>query len=141
MARYLLVEVDENERAARLREKLDGVEGLVVIGVFGKPTKFCECEVDSGRSILGKKFGWWVCPTCRHPKFDALHNCVKNLLDMPDLPTEFRTVYLGIREPFRSPVERTGLKIIRIKMRMIDENWAKLQRRKKRHPRMRRNKG
>ena len=140
MARYVLVEVDENDRADHLREKLDGVPGLRVIALFGKPTKFCECQEDSGRSKLGRKFGWWCCPECGHPKPNAKHYGVRNLLDQVDLPVQYRMVYLGITEPFCTPAEQYGQKVIDIKVRMIAENWAKVQRRMKRvrRPRARR---
>lgn len=138
MARYLLVQVDENDRAERLRVKLNAVEGLLTIGMFAKPTLFCECEQDSGRSERYYKFGWWLCPQCRRPKKDTKQYGLVNLLDQPQPPVEYWNINLTIREPYQSPYERTGRKVILKKLEMIAENWKKIQRRKKRRPRARR---
>jgi hypothetical protein len=140
MARYVLVEVDENDRADRLREKLDGVPGLRVIAMFGKPTKFCECDPMSDRSKRGKTYGWWCCPNCSMPKTDAMQSGLTNLLDQPGLPSQYRMVSLNIREPFSTPAEHYGQNVIDIKIQQIRDNWVKVQRRMKRvrRPRARR---
>ena len=140
MARYVLIQIDENDRVVRLIAKLSGIPGLQVIGLFGKPTQFCECEVLSDRSVRGKKYGWWVCPNCKKPKTDAMQSGLTNLMDQPDLPTQYRMVSLNVREPFSRPAEHYGQKVIDIKIQQIKDNWVKAQRRLKRvrRPRARR---
>jgi hypothetical protein len=138
MARYLLVQVDKNDTADRLRERLDVVGGLKVIAMFGKPNRFCACEVDTGRSLRGPRFGWRICPNCSAPKEDAMQSALINLLDEPDTPAKFRNVFLTIREPYASPAEHYGQKVIDITKEQIQQSWAKIQRRKKRRPRARR---
>lgn len=140
MARYLLVQVDRNETADRLREKLDAVPGLLTIAIFGKPTQFCDCIVPTEQSRRGRKYGWWCCPTCSKPKVDAHQTGLTNLLDNPELPVQYRMVSLNIREPFSTPEEHYGAKVIATKIQMIKDNWAKVQRRAKRvrRPRARR---
>jgi hypothetical protein len=111
MARYLLVEVDENDRAIKLMEKLNDVTGLRVIGLFGKPTQFCECEGPWENSIRGKKYGWYVCPSCGNPRPLGPHQRPRNLLE-GDTPETMQNVFLSIREPYQTAEERHGTKAI-----------------------------
>lgn len=140
MARYLLVQVDQNDRAEALRLKLDAIPGIETIAVFGKPTQFCECEYPGERSIRGRKFGWWCCSNCSKPHRDSIQPTIRNILDRPDLPAQYNMVMLHIREPFSTPEEHYGERTIEIKIQQIKDNWAKLQRRTKRarRPRARR---
>lgn len=110
MARYLLVMVDNNESADRLRYKLDRVSGIKVVGLFAKPTKFCEgkCQVgvQDARSIVGRKFGWRLCPVCHLPK--RTFHYLKNLI-APDTPIRFWDMFLQINEPWENdPVGKYG---------------------------------
>jgi hypothetical protein len=132
MARYLLVQVDDNDRAEALRLKLDAVHGIKTIAVFGKPTQFCECEVPAKRTIRGKKYGWWCCPKCSKPKADAIQPTMRNILDRPDMPAQYTMVMLHIREPFSTPEEHYGARVVETKIQQIKENWAKVLRRRKR---------
>lgn len=137
MARYLLVQVDENDKADRLREKLDAVHGLTVVGMFAKPTMFCECEVKSDYSVRGKAKGWWVCPECRKPKEDALQSALPNLMEGVDTPAKFQNSFLTIREPYLHPLERSGPTAIANALMEQVTNKAKHARRRARRSRAR----
>ena len=73
MTRYVLVEVDNNDSADALVTKLGKVRGMRVAGLFGVPTKYCDCPKDDGyhqgRDIVrGAKLGWWVHYKCRRAR-------------------------------------------------------------------------
>lgn len=86
MARYVLVEFDDNAAAQRFVEKVNGEYAAVdpqyntrrVRAVWGKPTRFCDC--DSGTKGAnpyrrGEKSGWWLHAQCGRPsRFWALGN-------------------------------------------------------------------
>lgn len=94
-SRYLLLEFDDDEAAAKLQLQINeaSLRGRPyrVIGLFAKPTKYCECDPKNhttgraGDATLkrGRKFGWWVCTTCKRPS-DGLHGLV-NLLKPSDI--------------------------------------------------------
>ena len=120
MARYILIEVDDNETAGDLvaalqadgemhfYHKLDGDEYKVksvaakVVGLFAKPTKFCTCPNPGDRSVKGAKFGWWVHADCGKPKAGGNQH-PRNLLEPEGYkpPAHERWGYLGIWEPRR----------------------------------------
>ena len=73
MARYLVVEVDNDPQAEALQEALAGKETMRVVGVFQKPIKFCECGPLSDHEqalqvTRGSKYGWRVHRKCRLPR-------------------------------------------------------------------------
>jgi hypothetical protein len=122
MARYILIEVDDNEAAGdfiyALQNYPDGiffhkkllggnvdhdeykVEQLGsarVRGLMGKPSQFCECVNPGDKQVLGKKFGWYVHAECAKPlRGHAQHP--RNLLDPEGMPSRERMFYLGIWE-------------------------------------------
>lgn len=121
MARYILIEVDDNEVAGDLVKalqsegemhfyhKLPGTEldyqvkavKAKVRALFAKPVNFCECP-PSANAVRGKTFGWHVCPTCgKAKKGECQHP--RNLLDSPDARLTDRDLYLGIWEPGKPP--------------------------------------
>lgn len=123
MARYVLVEFEENDDAEKFVEainngkvfyttphrKLEGEFSVVqpngdttVRALFAKPTQFCQCSNPGDRSVRGAKFGWYVHAACGKPKQSSWQH-PRNLLDPPDLPTRQRSCYLGIVEPAGSP--------------------------------------
>src|SRR5690242_14394084 len=65
MPRYLLIELDSNDSADRMRAQIDTAEaagkGMRVVAMFSKPAALCECQVRSKKSARGAKFGWWLC--------------------------------------------------------------------------------
>lgn len=73
MARYVLIEVDDNEAANRLMTKLSQLKGMRIAGLFGVPQQYCECPKDEGYHqdkmvVRGSKLGWWVHRTCRRAR-------------------------------------------------------------------------
>lgn len=133
MARYLLVQVDDNDRAEKLRQKLDPVAGIRVVGMFARPTKFCDCKTESAiginaRSVQGAKYGWRLHEECRRPK--RLFHQLKNLLDPEDLnmAIQYRDLFLNIREPYAPPLEKYGADLINAQVERSEETWARLAR-------------
>lgn len=109
MARYLLVEVDANDTAERLRAQIDKAgeaKGMRVVGMFTKASQLCNCEVRSETSVRGAKFGWRLCPECRKPK-TAGAQTLYNMLDDPDTPTKYRELWIGVRWVWRDGVVAT----------------------------------
>lgn len=100
MPRYLLVEIDSNDSADRMRAQIDTAEaagkGLRVVAMFAKPPRLCECVTSSGKSARGAKFGWWLCPECRRPRSGSSQT-LRNLLDDPDTPSKYLDVFLSVR--------------------------------------------
>src|SRR3954452_19124131 len=100
MARYILLEVDDNAMAgdlvAALQDNPQGVffykhmasgdeeyvvtalEGARVRGLMAKPVKFCECK-PVGPVVMGAKLGWIVCTKCGKPYEGACQH-PRNLL-------------------------------------------------------------
>jgi hypothetical protein len=85
MGRYVLLEFDDNIAGDKFVEmlqaaqesgerELDVTAGIIaaahsqVTAVYTKPAGLCACKSDLDNSLRGKKFGWWVCPTCKRPK-------------------------------------------------------------------------
>jgi ribosomal protein L37AE/L43A len=120
VARYILVEVDDNETAGDLVAALDGSDRVFfykspplgsggeftiqtltakVVGLFAKPVKFCECPNPGDKQVRGAKFGWWVHAACGKPmKGHCQHP--NNLLEPEGYkpPRDERWGYLGIWE-------------------------------------------
>lgn len=117
MARYVLVEVDENDRADRLIQKLEVVPGLRIIGLWFKPTRFCECGGPWDRSIRERKYGVYICPACKRPREFGPHQRPMNLLE-PGVPETMQNVFLSIREPYQTPHEMHGA--VAINKRIVD---------------------
>lgn len=91
MAKYLLIEIDSNTTAERLRAQIDNADeskGMRVVGMFTRATQLCECDPSTyqrsiGNSVVtvrGSKFGWHLCPDCLKPRPGSHHN-LYNLLD------------------------------------------------------------
>jgi hypothetical protein len=138
MARYLLVQVDRNDTADRLREKLDAVKGLKVIAAFAKPTRFCECEVKTEDSTRGDKLGWWICGACRLPKAGVMQH-PRNLLEEDEhgepIPSRFVNAFLTVREPYSTGLERVGQDAIDVLRANVLKNRDKAQRSRRRRSR------
>lgn len=130
MARYLLVQVDDNDRAEKLRIKLDAVDGIKTVGLFGKPTKFCECLKRAPDSRKGKALGFWLCTACGRPKSGAMQ-MPYNLLNDEHTPVQFFNMFLHTREPFRIPTPEV---IARVRANTEDTR-KKLERHRRRRVR------
>lgn len=78
-SRYMLIEFDDEASALKLKEQIDdrsrAGRPLRVVGLFAKPTRFCECGIEGWTTTSrqpsttkrGRKFGWWVCTKCKRP--------------------------------------------------------------------------
>lgn len=108
MARYVLVEFDDNDGAdnfVKLIQQGEGVmdgeqktSGIRIRGVFFKPTQFCSCSSPGDTSVLGAKYGLRIHKECGKPK-PGICQHPRNLLDPKEMPVKFRMEYLGIWEP------------------------------------------
>lgn len=112
MARYILVEVDDNATANRLRAQIDKAgeaKGMRVVGMFRKATQMCECPIRSEKSVLGSRFMWWLCPQCLKPKSGS-HQTLRNMLDWDRLPRGIRhyTIMLSVRWVWDKTTERVA---------------------------------
>jgi hypothetical protein len=107
MARYILIEVDNNATAERLRAQIDNAgeaKGMRVVGMFAKTSKLCSCPKqveslytrDKKVDVRGAKFGWWLCCDCHLPKNGA-GQTLRNLLDAVGTPTKYRDLWLSVR--------------------------------------------
>ena len=84
MTTYILVECEDDNELDNFLEFLRPH----TVGVFKKPTKFCDCE--SSRKppqgwTKGTKYGWWICTMCGKPSerwAESLRDTLgRNLLD------------------------------------------------------------
>jgi hypothetical protein len=90
MARYLLIEVDSNATADRMRAQIDNAgeaKGIRVVGMFTRSTQLCDCVEPvrhqlnkSPIDVRGSKFGWLLCPRCLKPR-STVSQTLYNLLD------------------------------------------------------------
>lgn len=104
MAKYLLVEVDDDRKALALTKKLAGVEGVTVVGRFSMATQLCECEPHTYQrtignalvTVRGAKKGWMICPACARPR-NGNSQILWNEMDAAELPTKFREIHIGVR--------------------------------------------
>lgn len=97
MARYVLVAFEDNNDADNFIRGTDsGAESMEVVGVFFKPTQFCECPQGSSTS-RGKKFGANV-HSCGKPIAGQWQH-PRNLAKADDRTLYEQGLYLGIVEP------------------------------------------
>lgn len=136
MARYMLVAIDDNEKAESLRQKFNSWPGFQVVGMFYKATKFCECGVDDGLSPREQRFGMRLHTKCRRPKVNS-GQLPNNLLYL-DVPQQYQDIRINVMEPLMTPAERYTQKVIDIKRRQIAESAAKYSRKRSRRTRVRR---
>lgn len=114
MAQYVLLSFDDDDEAekfiATARSKdyyvkageggtFIGLENLGdVVGVFRKPTQFCECTPEEKRGTTGfrgPKYGWYVCGRCRKPPANG-NQVIFNLLENDGRPTWKRVLCLQV---------------------------------------------
>ncbi len=73
MAMYLLIEFDDDAQAEALLEKVRGRRSFRPVGLFKKPTLFCECgpipDSQAGHQITrGERWGIYVHRACRRAR-------------------------------------------------------------------------
>jgi hypothetical protein len=100
MARYVLLEFDDDNDAEAFAEmvKHGAPEATMrAVGMYKKPTMFCECPNPGDKSVLGKKYNWWVHKDCGRPKAGHWQN-PRNLLK-PDERIATRQQMISLIEP------------------------------------------
>lgn len=109
MARYLLIEFDDNDSADRMRAQIDSAEGngkrFRVVGMFSRATKLCECATRSETSVRGSKYGWWLCPECRKPKKGS-GQTLWNMLDDEGCPAKYLELAIHVRWVWDKTLDR-----------------------------------
>jgi hypothetical protein len=80
-------------------------KGVEVLGMFAKPTQFCDCARPTESSVRGAKWGWFLDPRCAKPK-RKVWQYPKNLLqklsnkELMGPGKDDRLVTLGIQEGY-----------------------------------------
>lgn len=112
MAKYVVLEFEDDKDADGLVEGLNAVGYILsasenssmwktypnVVGVFKKPTLFCECPPQNNpKSVRGQKWGWWLHKDCGKPRKGNVHH-PRNLI-LPKEASMTDHVYIGVREP------------------------------------------
>jgi ribosomal protein L37AE/L43A len=97
MARYLVIEFDNNDEADNFAEMTADGASMRVVAMYMKPTQFCECPNPEEKSVRGKKYGLWVCRMCNKPH-KKMFQSPKNLL-VPDEKPAQRRMMFNVVEP------------------------------------------
>lgn len=109
MAKYVLLQFDDDEEADEFVKGAQEVgyalsasekssmwkSFFIVVGVFKKPTLFCDCTGKDDKSARGTKWGWWLHKACGKPKRGMTHH-PWNLLHPGEKLTN--NPYIGVRE-------------------------------------------
>jgi hypothetical protein len=114
MAKYVLLQFDKDEDADAfvnilVQDEVSNPTKVTIraLGVYKKPTQFCACpdRLDpNAKSVVGKKFGWYVHAACGKPRANGWHG-PKNLL-RPDEHHGRRRLNLMVVEPQPDSYER-----------------------------------
>lgn len=93
--RLIVIEMDDDEVAERLVEKINATKSARVKGMFQMPRARCRCDnlverfgrlvPAEKRSLRGRQFGWWVHDKCNKPT-KGMHSEAKNLIAREDQP-------------------------------------------------------
>lgn len=138
MARYIVLRIEENDKAERLLQKFEDVDAIVVAGVFVSPTKFCPGKQVCGEDrklIRSRKWGTLHCRVCKLPVSTLPHQ-PRNLLHDPDLHPRFNDgPTLSVWEPFGFPVDKYGVEAIERKKQQVAQASERINRRKRRKAR------
>lgn len=137
MARYIVVRVEDNDKADTLLERLRASRAIRIIGLFAAPTKFCPGKEVCGkdrRVIRSQKTGLTHCRVCRLP-VSTLSHSPKNLLLPLDLHERLVDFRITVWEPYEHPVDKYGQKTIDIKRMRTEEAEAKLRKGRRRQTR------
>lgn len=156
MARYIVVEVEDNAAAQELIDSLtektsDAIRAgnlMRVVGTFVRPNRTCQCpdwqtvnyrdptKLKNEAGVeRGLKFGWWVCSRCKRPR-KAGHQLVNQLLpsDTHEMSTEgweFCVDGLSITSIHKTNINRAKkLTLGWLKKAELKENRAKRRKKK-----------
>lgn len=139
MARYVLIEFDDNNDAETFVKAVEEVQGILVTtqhpkipdqygvvkpshdyrirGLYAKPTRFCECsDVLFNERRKGAKLGWYVHPTCGRPVRGSWQWPRNLLLPQETLPAD-TPLYVATIEPTMTPEEVHEQRLQRIALR------------------------
>jgi len=119
MARYLLIEFENDAQADALRAQIDTAtekgKPFRVVGLFGRPSKWCTCPKPTGyikdELVQGSKYGWWVHTVCKKARMGT-HQC-HNMLpirEVKGLPPEGMTFLINGLSIAEIPVQNIGVK-------------------------------
>lgn len=106
MATYLVIEFDDDAQADALCAQINTAtakgKAFRVVGRFMKPRRNCRCAnsraeyveliTKGAKPVRGAKYGWFVCPNCRRPRFGD--QVVDNLIGVEDVldPSTFSEI-------------------------------------------------
>lgn len=131
MARYVVIEVSDNQVAENLVETINKQtkqgSPFRVVGLFVKPIRTCQCSNAryanyredkakhgwSGGVERGEKFGWWICTKCKRPR-KAGHTLVNQITasdtyvekNAEDPDWEFTVSSLGVGSIYKANIHR-----------------------------------
>lgn len=116
MARHIVVSFEDNNDAEQFIAALK-TEGAVffqddkqhfknintektsILGVFAKPTKFCQCPyTEDMKTVRSANYGWYIHNVCNMPIPGHYQSALKNLMNPPDMDARKNKVFLGVRE-------------------------------------------
>jgi len=109
VARYVLIEFDNDAEADSFVVTINGTDSPFIgtatmraIGVYQKPTMFCECPGVDDTSVRGAKHGWWLHRKCGKPKRGHVQHPLNKLTPDVKPKDQMRRMYIGVNEPLSS---------------------------------------
>lgn len=95
MARLVVVDFDDNAQADAFIDKLKGKKSFRVVGLFARPTSWCECPKPTGYAknevVLGGRYGWWIHRLCRKPR-RGTHQANNLMRPLPISTAKYTTI-------------------------------------------------
>lgn len=109
MAKYLVIEFDNDETCDKLKQTIDQAtssgKAYRAVGEFKKPTSWCGCPRPAGyyknEIARGGRFGWWVHRECRKPRLGS--HQLANLIKPRKTNEEGFTLVIGSLSVFEVP--------------------------------------
>ena len=97
MAKYLVVQFDNDAEADAFAATIQATEGTIAIaGIFKKPTQFCDCSGEL-KFKRGEQWGWWIHPACGRAR-NGQWQSPRNLLDPPDILAKDRKSFMQFKD-------------------------------------------
>jgi hypothetical protein len=105
MAKFVLLEVDDDAAVEVLKQRFANTQRVRLAGIFARPVKWCACPhpegYHKGQIALGARFGLWVCVVCKRPRMGT-HSPINllpaNELRLTDRPMSMRVDHISIYE-------------------------------------------